>query len=638
MHTIATVVDTLTFLSASDGFVKRLRRDLDSAIIQPLISAEDGEHRAIHVDGGTLSAVKREGDASAITILDDIWSMLSFLKTNLPVNVCSPLSERLLPPLVDELTAKWLDPCVPISIDETPVFQQVLDRVSRLADQIDTLQWSASADSLREWVQSAPKTWLAKRRETALGAVRTLLFTKLNERNTVERVETQMVSKGDALMTGSQDVSDDAWDAAWDEEDAPTSPVATKTPSRHGPIEDDEDEASAWGLEDDELGQAVEGESGETSEIATVDEDNDADADAWGWGDEEPAGEPDSQSRAEPNIPQQPDRTKPSPGAPANREITLKETYTVTNVPDGILDIIKQSVHDAETLMNGSYTHTPIGPAASALYTLPTFALAMYRATASTAYGRLESGSMLIYNDSTRLADQLRSYIAQQAEKDETSNLRANQRASTRMKLETDIKALDLFARRAYSSDMESQRMILNDMLDGAQGFVNCTVEPFASGCESAVEITAGRLRDVHKQWEPILSRSALLQSLGSLLSTAVSKLIMDIEDLSDIGEEESKKLKSLCDILSGVKELFVQKHPEHGQHGDMTGIYCPNWFKFQYLGEILDASLADIKYLWIDGELRLEFDADEVVDLIQALFADSDYRRKAIADIRRAG
>jgi centromere/kinetochore protein ZW10 len=184
---------------------------------------------------------------------------------------------------------------------------------------------------------------------------------------------------------------------------------------------------------------------------------------------------------------------------------------------------------------------------------------------------------------------------------------------------------------------MESQRTIIRDMLDGAQGFSNCNAEPFASACESAVSITEERLRDVHKQWASILSRSALLQSSASLLSTALGKMIMEIEEIQDIGEEESKKLRQLCDEMSKVKDLFMQEHAEGGETSDMTGIYCPNWFKFQYLGELLESSLADIKYLWTEGELRLEFEADEVTDLIEALFADSDYRRKAIADIRRS-
>ena len=35
------------------------------------------------------------------------------------------------------------------------------------------------------------------------------------------------------------------------------------------------------------------------------------------------------------------------------------------------------------------------------------------------------------------------------------------------------------------------------------------------------------------------------------------------------------------------------------------------------------------------DGELKLEMEAEEVIGLIEALFAPSDHRRKAIAQIR---
>lgn len=287
---------------------------------------------------------------------------------------------------------------------------------------------------------------------------------------------------------------------------------------------------------------------------------------------------------------------------------------------------------------SNSFAQTPVAAASSALYTLPTLILAMYRATASTSYAKLDTGNMLIYNDSLRLAEELGAFLADAAKQDATSSLPRSSRPSSRLRLENDIKALETFAKRAYSAEMESQRTVLRDLLDGAQGFSNCTVPPYAGECDSAVAQTVDRLREVYRQWQPILSHSALLQSIGSLLGTATSKMLLDIEDLSDIGEEESKSLKSYCDSVSSLRDLFVQEHPSGEGKGDMTGIYCPNWFKFQYLGEILDSSLADIKYLWTEGELSLEYGADEITDLVEALFADSDYRRRAIADIRRSG
>ena len=131
-----------------------------------------------------------------------------------------------------------------------------------------------------------------------------------------------------------------------------------------------------------------------------------------------------------------------------------------------------------------------------------------------------------------------------------------------------------------------------------------------------------------------MLSHSALLQSLGSLLSTVIAKVISDVEDLGDISEAESKQLRGFCDDISTLRDLFPA--PATQGEGDVCGVYTPMWFKFQYMGELLEASLADIRYLWAEGELKLEFEADELVDLIEALFADSEHRRRTIVEIRR--
>jgi centromere/kinetochore protein ZW10 len=626
---LALIVDILGHLGGLDVYIRRLKRDIEFALINPRLSTKPGQHNVFQVKAGRISVSSTSSKPDTIATLDDIWAALGFLSTHLPKSVCEPLSRKLLPSLFETLTYTWLDQTVPVQIEQMPVFQQILDRVSSLAEQIDALNWSSTA-LLKDWVQNAPRTWLSKRRETALGAARSLLFSGLKDRRTVERVETQTVSKGDAIMGGTDvDEADDAWAADWEGDTPETKEADTKKPEPT--TNDDDDDASAWDMDEDD----ADAQAKSPAPAANGENEEDDAADAWGWGDDEQT----TDNTSKPDSPKKADKVRKTfqTTSSGDRELTLRETYIVTAVPDGMLEIVMQVVSDAESLTDPNYSGSPIGPAASALYTLPTFILAIYRATASTAYGQLDSGNMLIYNDASRLADQIRSFVNKQAEKDATSTLPAHLRPSSRLRLDNDIKALETFAKRAYSAEMESQRTIIRDMLDGAQGFSNCNAEPFASACESAVSITEGRLRDVHKQWASILSRSALLQSSASLLSTAIGKMIMEIEEIQDIGEEESKKLRQLCDEMSKVKDLFIQEHAEGGEATDMTGIYCPNWFKFQYLGELLESSLADIKYLWTEGELRLEFEADEVTDLIEALFADSDYRRKAIADIRRS-
>lgn len=205
--------------------------------------------------------------------------------------------------------------------------------------------------------------------------------------------------------------------------------------------------------------------------------------------------------------------------------------------------------------------------------------------------------------------------------------------------LSDDIAALEAYGKRSYGKEMESQRTIIKDFLDGSQGFANCTEPPFSRQCDLAVNSVVDRLRDTHRQWKNVLSHSALLQSVGSLLSTVIDKIIIDIEDMGDISEPESQRLTAYCKQVTALEDLFLPQEPAaSGQEPvPLTAVYAPGWFKFQYLSEILDSSLVDIKYLWTDGGLKLEYDAEEVVDLIEALFADSEHRRRAIGEIRRA-
>lgn len=231
---------------------------------------------------------------------------------------------------------------------------------------------------------------------------------------------------------------------------------------------------------------------------------------------------------------------------------------------------------------------------------------------------------MYLYNDSIYLAERLRAFSGEHGFS----------------RLAGDIDSIEKFGRLSYGREMHSQRTILTDLLDGCQGFSSCNAQPYLGECERAIKATVDRVRGVHSEWKSILSPSVLLQSIGSLLSTGINKIILDIEDLGDISDPESQRLAGFCSSVSKLEDLFLPDVSEERRGtGDepiaMTAIYVPNWLKFQYLINILESSLADIKYLWTEGELKLEFSSDELIDLIKALFADSEHRRKAISEIR---
>ena len=251
--------------------------------------------------------------------------------------------------------------------------------------------------------------------------------------------------------------------------------------------------------------------------------------------------------------------------------------------------------------------------------------LTLYRAGASIFYSLNPSGNMFLYNDSLWLSERLQ--------------VLSEKHGKARLKLAADIHALSTFSKRAYVKEMESQRTILSDLLDGAQGFAQCTEPPFAQACDLAITSAVERVHNLHVQWEPILSHSALLQSLGSLLSTLITKVMVDVEDISDISEPESRQLAIFCNRVASVEKLFLPyvRGQERAEAAvTLTAVYTPGWLKFQYLTNILESSLIDIKFLWEKGELSLEFDVEEVVELVEALFADTEHRRRAIGEMRR--
>lgn len=601
------VVKAATGLDILPRLLQKLTKDTERTLLRPLMSVDrHGMPGSISVTDDSIRCGRHSSDDHSETLFADLEALVDFFATRLPGDMGVQLSQNLVPSLISRLEEYWLEPSIPLEMSHMSAFEGTLSHVNGLAQHLETRGWHGAAE-LRGWVENAPRAWLTKRRETVLGDVRNLVFTGLRETKTVERVETQMVSKGDELASGGE-ATDDDWDTAWDEPEEEQPNVAEPEKSKVIATTDDDDDTSAW--DTDDLDEDAKKSYGGGEE-------------AWGWGDEESSQKPGSPvaAKKEPFKP----NGDGQHGKSTEREMTLRETYTVTAIPESIMSTIQAIIADAQTLAGPDFASTPVAPAAAGLYSLPTLALAIYRATAPTAYTKLDTGNMLIYNDASRLSEQLRAW-------------QASQPPASRLRLDNDAKALDQFAKRAYSAEMESQRTILRDLLDGAQGFSNCTVSPYKAECESAIEQTVDRLREVHRQWSPILAQSALLQSLGSLLSTATSKIITDVEDLGDISEPDSKQLKSLMDQVAAVKDLFAQQDPKSGNVSDMTFIYCPNWLKFQYLAEILESSLADIKYLWNEGELSLEFSGEEVIELIEALFADSDLRRRACAEIRRSG
>ncbi|CAL00686.1 hypothetical protein CBS63078_2386 [Aspergillus niger] len=608
--TLHETIVALTRLEMFPSVRDRFQKELISKILDPiLLPGATGRSHGCHVLGSTIYLEPQPSMVSIPELLERLVKVLGFLKQHIPNPIGESFSEMFIPSLSSKIIDLWLAPAIPTDLEGLGQFEQILDHVLKFTKNIESFEWRGQ-EELISWVNQAPRLWIARRRVDSLDQVRRILAASRGTTERVERIEVEKVSGSDEALL--ENATPDDWDAGWEEDNESGS--KGKQPSTL----DDEEDVSAWGLDDD----TEEHDPKTKHDTATASADNDDDAgDAWGWGDED---EEQNAEISEPKTPVVPAIVNGKGGASHStpREVTLREKYTITDIPNSILGIVKQQIVDSNTISQPAHAHSRVVSSGTGLLALPTLILAMFKATASTFYGlKLSAGQMYLYNDSLYLAGQVRDL----AEEYQITRLHA------------DIEALEKYGKLAYSKEMQTQRTIVTDLLDGAQGFSQCSEQPFLGECENAVSATVDRIRDVFKEWQPILSQSALLQSIGSLVSTVISKIIIEIEDLGDISEPQSQRLVSFCNQVTGLEDLFIPEGPDSTDRSPMTAVYVQNWLKFQYLINILESSLADIKFLWLEGELGLEFSPDEVVDLIEALFAESDYRRKAIADIRRA-
>jgi centromere/kinetochore protein ZW10 len=612
---LADAVEAMGKLGMLEPVVVRLHRDLDAVVIGPQMDSR----RPVRVStaAGSISLSETDERPGALEKIDDIFATVNFVTAAFPESISSQLMDQILPSLILQLVSGWLDPSMPMKLDDPrslETFRAVTDKTAKLAQFISSTKTAMPSDAdLDAWLQRIPQTWLARRKEASLVDLRTVSYNAVRQRKIVEKVETQLVSSDD-VMYGSPPEEDhpedehneeatDDWNAEWgdEEEDHPskaeTSPQHNKREQKDGQREEQE----SW---DD-------------------------------WGDEDEEQEEKGPSPAKPPKPDAKTAGKEKPAAPPKpvppKEITLREPYTVTHIPDALLALVSRVLADAALLSAPTFPVPALAAAVPALATVPTLLLAMHRATASAFYANeAPSPDVLMYNDAVYLAATLPGLISAEAPDGHPLHRRLRT-------LDADVDQLDRFARRAYGREMAAQRTVALDALAGAAGFVNCTLPLNARHYAQCVRDACARAREVGASWRGALPESARLQALGGLVAALAAQVVADVLERADeptgISAEQSAMLKRFCDDVAALADLFAD--PADPARS-LVHVYAPGWLRFVYLGEMLEASLADIRYLWTEGELSLEFRAEEVVELVQALFADSAHRKEAIREIKR--
>jgi len=261
----------------------------------------------------------------------------------------------------------------------------------------------------------------------------------------------------------------------------------------------------------------------------------------------------------------------------------------------------------------------------------------MYRAVSPYYYTQDPKGNMYAYNDAMWLGDQLKGFAATWQSRENISP-----RAYGMLKLDPDIKALDAFGKRAYKTEMNTQRTVLVDLLGGAQNFLQ-QEDIFEGELENSVDAIIEYIQQEAASWKEILPYSTWASAVGTLVNTVATKIINDVFDLSDLGVDEAERTAQLISRITTLDSLFLQPkndlksqpQSDEGESAPTTAQYAENWLKIHFLSEVLQSNLKDIRFLWFESHLSLYFSKEEVVDLINLSFENNAGVRALIKDIK---
>ncbi|KKA26611.1 hypothetical protein TD95_003426 [Thielaviopsis punctulata] len=615
-----------------DEYMEQLWHNLDNAIISPRMELDQWTFSSVEVQGDTL-VLSGETDNTVCSLLSDLGKVFAFLGQNLPPDVLDTLCAKVMDDFTTKLISTWLNDAVPPSIHEIDQLDEVVHHTKIFCEVLQTNNFSGF-DALVKWVSNTAVVWLDKCRESTLDMVRTKLATGLGVSKQVELVKTEVIP---ADPEPEEEQKEDAgWDSAWvDDESAEKEPKA----------DDEDDGADAWGWNDDG--------AEDTQEKEDKKDDADDAADAWGWGDEDAAEAPapalaENKPKTKASAPEKKTAKKPV-------EVVTREKCAISSMPEPVLKLVYSILEDAAAVAEFDDENL-IAPAAAGLFKIPTLALELFRAISPYYYSLADGGNMFLYNDAMYVAQQLSDFSSAWKDRSDVGVV-----AKAMLKLDDEVDSLKTFATRAFNNELATQQTIVGDLLGGAYNLIQ------HGDSEASIEATVARVQTVADEWQAILSQSAWCRALGSLVESIARKIIGDIMGLASIGQEEAYQMASMIMQIGELDKLFLPSRLA-GSFGLGTGAgsgagsgsgsgsgssssappkpdgeeisriagFVPSWLRMQFLSEVLQSNLNEIKYLWFESDLSMYFSAEEVVDLIGASFEMNARAKEVVREIEQ--
>ncbi|KAG2042649.1 hypothetical protein BDR03DRAFT_569603 [Suillus americanus] len=553
-------------------------------------------------------------------------------KHSFPRSLSKPISTAIL--------ARLLIPGLPSQLEALPAFLQIANKAVDLENKYIVGMLDASSESeIKAWVNNVCTHYERQRRSHILDYARKLII--------------QSISSSEATFHAQLPLSQETFDKAGlapaDEGDAwgldDDGQSFNTGSSRSAP-----EEENVWGFDDD-LEEEKETQQAEPAEV--VEEDP---GDAWGWNDEEPApeelvqaedswddpwGEEPALSEVTPAVRTVPvSSQRPSANsAPTTQRISrpmdrtshhhpksgpITEPYLVSTLAKSIIRTVEDALHEGQGLSSSGIFPTPSTPKTTpGILVMQSGALVLdlYRAV----YPIVAAARLVRPGDVMKFSNNC-CWLAE-----EVGRLVTHERGVlvVKDKLEECKSVLQVLADSWYQDGIDRQRTALCDILASAKGFTDTSDQDRYDDCEMTISRVVREVRSAANAWKPVLPKSKYYTAVGAIVEVSLQRILENILAIPDIPEVESHKLSELCRILAALEGLFVEDSSE----SSFVASYVPSWLKFSYLSELLEASMADLTYLFEEGAL-VDFEVDELVKLVRALFADTPLRTKTLDKI----
>ncbi|KAG0709388.1 hypothetical protein DFH29DRAFT_888144 [Suillus ampliporus] len=624
---LSSVLSSISSASLA-SHLSTLRRDIlthyiECSFDQPtsltVSTMKDTSGALMHVLGRFPSSPNTTDTASPLanvsTALDFLHKQLfpalpSTHKHSFPRSLGKPISTAVL--------ARLLIPGLPSQLEALPAFLKLANKAVDLEEKYIVGMLDASSErEIKAWVNNVCTHYERQRRSCILDSARKLIV--------------QSASSSESTFHAQLPLSQETPGLA---------------PADEGDASEPEEE-NVWGFDDD-LGEEIEAQQVDPTE---VEEDP---GDAWGWNDEETAPEeavqPEDNAWDDPwgeestvtpavRPTTMPSRRSSANSAPATQKVSTRskkssitngrptnksEPYLVSTLAKSIIHTVEDALHEGKGLASSG-----IIPSSQTSTTTPGtlimqsggFVLDLYRAVYPiVAAARLaRPGDVMKFsNNCFWLAEEVGRLVTYEREA-----------LVVKDKLEECKSVLQVLADSWYQDGIDRQRTALCGILASAKGFTDTSDQDRYDDCEMAISRVVREIRSVANAWKPVLPKSKYYTAVGAIVEVSLQRILENILAIPDIPEVESHKLSELCRILAALEGLFVEEFSE----SSFVVSYVPSWFKFSYLSELLEASMADLTYLFEEGAL-VDFEVDELVKLVRALFADTPLRTKTLDKI----